>query len=53
MTAKRMPHAVYDSRAPKYRKWVLRGGIGERVRSIFEKISLNHGFELDKDESCR
>ena len=44
------PHAVYDVKyhlagAPKYRKWVLPGGI--RERSIFEEIALNYGFEIN------
>jgi putative transposase len=55
MTIKRTPHAVYDTKyhlvwAPKYRKWILRGDIQERVRSIFEEIAVNHGFEIDTME---
>ena len=55
MTMKRTPHAVYDTKyhlvwAPKYRKWILRGDIQERVRSIFEEVALNHGFEIDTME---
>ena len=55
MTIKRTPHAVYDTKyhlvwAPKYRKWILRGDIQERVRSISEEISVNHGFEIDTME---
>jgi len=55
MTIKRTPHAVYDTKyhlvwTPKYRKWVLRGDIQERVISIFEEVSLNHGFEIDTME---
>ena len=55
MTVKRTPHAVYDTKyhlvwAPKYRKWILRGDIQERVRRIFEEVALNHGFEIDTME---
>ena len=55
MTIKRTPHAVYDTKyhwvwAPKYRKWILRGDIQERVRSIFEEVSAHHGFEIDTME---
>ena len=55
MTVKRTPHAVYDTKyhlvwAPKYRKWILRGDIQERVKSIFEEVALNHGFEIDTME---
>ena len=39
---------------PKYRKWILRGDIKERVKSVFEEIARNHEFaidtlEMDKD----
>ena len=55
MVMKRAPHAVYDTKyhlvwAPKYRKWILRGDIRERVKEIFEEISLNHSFEIDTME---
>jgi len=55
MTVKRTPHAVYDTKyhlvwTPKYRKWILRGDIQERVRNIFEEVALNHGFEIDTME---
>jgi putative transposase len=55
MTIRRTPHAVYDTKyhlvwAPKYRKWILRGDIQERVRVIFEEIAINHGFEIDTME---
>jgi putative transposase len=36
--------------SPKYRKWILRGEIQERVKSIFEGVALNHGFEIDTME---
>ena len=52
MKLKRTSHAVYDTKyhlvwAPKYRKWILRGDIRERVRVIFEEIARNHDFEID------
>jgi putative transposase len=57
MVLKRTSHAVYDTKyhlvwAPKYRKWILRGDIKERVKSIFEEsifeeIARNHEFEID------
>jgi putative transposase len=52
MTLKRTSHAIYDTKyhlvwAPKYRKWILRGDIRERVKEIFEEISRNHDFEID------
>ena len=55
MTVKRTPHAVYDTKyhlvwTPKYRRWVLRGDIQERVKSIFAEVALNHGFEIDTME---
>ena len=55
MVLQRTAHAVYDTKyhlvwAPKYRKWILRGDIQERVRGIFEEVSLNHGFAIDTME---
>ena len=52
MRLRRTSHAVYDTRyhlvwAPKYRKWILRGDIRERVEEIFKEISRNHEFEID------
>ena len=52
MELKRTSHAVYDTKyhlvwAPKYRKWILKGEIRERVQAIFEEISQNHDFEID------
>ena len=52
MILRRTSHAVYDTkyhfvRASKYRKWILRGDIRERVEEIFKEISRNHEFEID------
>ena len=40
MAAKRTSHAVYDTKyhlvwTPKYRKWVLRGDLRQRVEELF------------------
>ena len=52
MGLQRTSHAVYDTKyhlvwAPKYRKWVLRGDIQERVKEIFQEVSEHHGFLID------
>ena len=52
MVLKRASHAVYDTKyhfvwAPKYRKWILRGDIQERVKSIFYEIAIANEFEID------
>ena len=52
MELKRTSHAVYDTKyhlvwTPKYRKWILRGDVRERVQEIFREISKNHEFEID------
>jgi putative transposase len=52
MELKRTSHAVYDTKyhlvwTPKYRKWILRNDIRQRVKDIFEEISQNHDFEID------
>ena len=52
MALKRTSHTVYDTRyhlvwAPKYRKWVLRGDIQNRVKELFQEIGLNHDIEID------
>ena len=52
MVLQRTSHAVYDTKyhlvwAPKYRKWILRGDIKERVKSVFEEIARNHEFDID------
>jgi putative transposase len=52
MELKRTSHAVYDTKyhlvwSPKYRKWILRDDIRERVKEIFKEISESHDFEID------
>jgi len=53
MAIRRTAHAVYDTKyhlvwAPKYRKWIRRGDIRDRVREIFLEIAENHGFEIQE-----
>ena len=58
MELKRTSHAVYDTKyhlvwAPKYRKWILRDDIRDRVKEVFEEISRNHDFEIDTLEIAK
>lgn len=58
MELKRTSHAVYDTKyhlvwAPKYRKWILRDDIRDRVKEVFEEISMNHDFEIDTLEIAK
>ena len=58
MGLKRTSHAVYDTKyhlvwAPKYRKWILRDDIRDRVREVFEEIVRNHDFEIDTLEIAK
>jgi putative transposase len=55
MSLKRTSHAVYDAKyhlvwAPKYRKWILRGDVQQRVKELFKEIAEDFGFELDTME---
>lgn len=55
MVLRRASHAVYDTKyhfvwAPKYRKWILRGDIQERVKSIFHEVAIANEFEIDTME---
>ena len=55
MAIRRASHGVYDTRyhlvwAPKYRKWVLRGAIRQRVRELCCEIAGHHGFEMEELE---
>jgi putative transposase len=52
---KRTSHAVYDLKyhmvwVPKYRKMVLRGDLGKRVREVFGEIAERYEFEIDTME---
>ncbi len=53
MVIRRTAHAVYDTKyhlvwTPKYRKWVKREDIRNRVREIFSEIAARHGFEIQE-----
>jgi putative transposase len=55
MGLKRTSHAVYDTKyhlvwTPKYRKWILRGDVPEKVGEVIREIAENHGFEIDTME---
>ena len=52
---KRTSHAVYDTKyhlvwTPKYRKWIIRGDIREKVKGLFQEIAENHEIEIDEME---
>jgi putative transposase len=51
MSIKRLSHAVYDTRyhliwAPKYRKWILGGRVGDSVKEFFEEILAARDCEV-------
>ena len=53
--AANQPRAVYDTKyhlvwAPKYRKWVLRDAIRDRVEELLKEIAQHHGFEIEEME---
>lgn len=55
MVLQRTSHAVYEAKyhlvwAPKYRKWVLKDAIRERIRELFQETSHHHGFEIEDME---
>ena len=55
MVLQRTSHTVYEAKyhlvwAPKYRKWVLKDAIRERVRELFQEISHHHKFEIEEME---
>jgi len=52
MPTRRTSHTVYDTKyhlvwAPKYREWVLRGDVRDRVRELFLEIGDRHDIEFD------
>ena len=52
MSTRRTSHSVYDTKyhlvwAPKYRKWVLRGDVRERVEELFLEIGERNDVEFD------
>ena len=53
MVIRRTAHAVYDTKyhlvwTPKYRKWIRRSDIRERVGEIFLEIAQHYGFEIQE-----
>ncbi len=53
MAIRRTAHAVYDTKyhlvwAPKYRKWIKREDIRDRVKEVFEEIAERHEFEIQE-----
>jgi putative transposase len=50
MVTKRGSHCVYDT---KYRKWILRGEIRDRVKELFREIAEYHGFEIEEMEVAK
>ena len=52
MPTRRTSNTVYDTKyhlvsAPKYRKWILRGDIRERVEELLWEIGDRHDIEID------
>ena len=55
MTIRRAADAVYDTKyhlvwAPKYRKWIKREDIREKVREIFREMAEHHGYGIQELE---
>ncbi len=55
MSLKSTSHAVYEAKyhlvwCPKYRKRVLVGEVGERVKQLFYRIAEQFDFEIDRCE---
>ena len=53
MAIRRTAHAVYDTKyhlvwAPKYRKWIKREDIRDRVKEVFDEIAERHEFEIQE-----
>ncbi|NWG04407.1 MAG: IS200/IS605 family transposase [Syntrophaceae bacterium] len=53
MAIRRTAHAVYDTRyhfvwAPKYRKWIKREDIRDRVKEVFGEVAERHEFEIQE-----
>ncbi len=58
MTVKRTSHTVYDTKhhlvwVPKYRKWILRGDIQQRVAEVFREVAANQDIEIDTMETAK
>ena len=55
MAFRRGSHSVYDTAyhlvwAPKYRKKILRGAVGERMHALLLEIGLAYGIEIEELE---
>lgn len=55
MAFRRGSHSVYDTQyhlvwAPKYRKKILSGRIGERMSELLEEIALSYQIEIEEME---
>jgi putative transposase len=55
MALRRGSHSVYDTQyhlvwAPKYRKTILTGVVGERMRELLFEIAESYGIEIDELE---
>ena len=53
MTIKRTKHAVYDLKyhlvwIPKYRKKILKKGVGEYVEEVIGKVAEEYGWEIEE-----
>ena len=53
MVIRRTAHAVYDTKyhlvwAPKYRKWIKREDIREKVKEIFGEVAERHEYEIEE-----
>jgi putative transposase len=53
MGIRRSAHAVYDTKyqvvwAPKYRRWIKREDIREKVKEVFGEVAGHHGFEVQE-----
>ena len=55
MALKRTSHAVYDTQyhlvwAPKYRKKILQGEVGQRVKELLEEIAQAYDITIEEME---
>jgi len=53
MAIRRTAHAVYDTKyhlvwAPKYRRWIKREDIREKVKEIFREVAERHEYEIEE-----
>ena len=53
MAIRRTAHAIYDTKyhlvwAPKYRKWIKREDIREKVKEVFREVAERHEYEIEE-----